>query len=79
VMSSLTIVFVYVVCNLVAGNTSLWKVLRSRPQPPVVDIAASAGAGRILFFSLIVNQIHPKFSLFLHLLFLFRARNENKG
>jgi len=69
-MSSLTIVFVYVVCNLVAGNTSLWKVLRSRPQPPVVDIAASAGAGRIPHSPLIVNQIHALFFAFFALIFI---------
>ena len=42
----------------------LWKVLRSRPQPSVVDIAASAGAGRIYHSPLIVNQIHVKICLF---------------
>ena len=44
----------------------LWKVLRSRPQPSVVDIAASAGARRIYHSPLIVNQIHIKIHLFQH-------------
>lgn len=60
-MSSLTIVCVYVVCDLIAGNTDWWKVLRSRPQPSVVDIAASAGAATITHSYLIVNQIHMNF------------------
>ena len=44
--------------SLAAGNADCWKVLRSRPQPSVVDIAASAGTRRILHLLLFVNQNH---------------------